>query len=159
MRFVPESLRSLLAGALLFGAAACSSSPDAPPGGECVNDCESNLWPRLIVDVPASGDAGTAPPVQLSVRYADGRVAAGNAGGCPEVDNVLCTVSFGATPSDTQVVLRAERAGQAAVEKDISLAPFNYCGREIAYVVVQVDGSGAPQVGPTRYLSPCSGLK
>lgn len=142
-------------GAVGAGFLGCSSPGTSNDG--CTNSCENNLWPRLIVDVVADGDAGPESSFRVWARYPDGRTSEGIAKGCPTIANVSCTESFGGGPADDTLTLVLEQEGLEAVEVPVEMSSFNTCGRRIAYVVITRTG-GSPRVEPTRYLSPCSGL-
>jgi hypothetical protein len=83
---------------------------------------------------------------------------AGNARGCPSTlsNEFECTHSFGAGVSDTTLELLATDSTGRTAAKEIELAPYNACGRDIAYVVVRATENG-PAFDAPQLISPCEG--
>lgn len=80
-------------------------------------------------------------------------------GGCPgEFDSarLLCSFSYSGSPADHLVTLQAVGPSGEIPSHEVELGPFNYCGRDIAYVELSLAGS-VPAWGATRLISPCAG--
>lgn len=145
--------------------ASCSSS--ATKHGQSTEDpsacqagCESNLWPRVIINLlPPEGFTGDE--VQLaSMRGKFGEfLLDGIAHGCPTdlPETLKCSYSFFATPADATFELFVSPTDGAEFQQEVKLGPFNGCGRSIAYVTVDLDPA-ARTISEPRFVSPCSGL-
>lgn len=154
--------RALMLGCLAVGCSSSTGSTDggvesAAPSGNCASSCERNDWPRLILGVlyPRS------QPSIATVTYAhitdhSGTVRRPVSGGCPSANNFVCTYSWSPSPSDEMVDLEIGISDGATLAREVRLGGFNYCARDIAYVELVM--SQAPELEPTRYVSPCSGL-
>jgi len=133
------------------------SSNDA--GAACSAGCESNIWPRIIV--------GIAPPKGFLGDEAHLANVSGDFGGviyqaaphqCPELPETLrCSYALFSTPEDKTFELIVALAGGQEVRKQVTLGPFNTCGRSITYITVVVDSDSATLSEP-RYVSPCAAL-
>jgi hypothetical protein len=138
-----------------------NKSRKADNSDECKSDCESNLWPRLIVGIipPEGVEVDGSELVNVSVVYPDGENVDGIVHGCPVLpEGIFCTFSFFASPNDEKIKVTVDYDNNEKIEKEIKLAPHNYCGREIAYVVVILDEEEQPVFKETEYISPCEAL-
>ena len=165
-----------LAGFLFMILLSCSrtSSPvsrsdgDAHLKGPDANDanlscgtsaCEQRTWPRLVITLSPAGTASAA--LGVSGREGDGIVWDALADGCPIPTSFDCTyVFFGndITRRIPTIHLIISKAGQSLGERDIPLRPFNYCGIDVAHVVVEVGDGGSIKIGDPQYVSPCRSL-
>lgn len=93
----------------------------------------------------------------MRIRDAKGSLFEGNREGCPEAPGIVCSYSFFTNPSDRSVTLLIEPAAGTGppARAEIPLGAFNYCGRDIAYVVVTLVPGSLPQTAPPRLVSPC----
>lgn len=135
----------------------CGSAPPSVPvtGAACGSSrCEMEVWPRLVVAESVPPDSGAAP-IQVSALI-DGKVfAPAIQGGCPDGFDVIdCQFGFYGYPGLQTMTLEVTAMGGSA-SAIINLHPFNYCGSELAYVHVSVDGSLRPSIGDPQYVSPC----
>jgi hypothetical protein len=143
----------------------CSNSATKPgqlseDSSTCQAGCESNLWPRAIINLlPPQGFTGDE--VQLASmrgRFGD-LMQDGRPHGCPtELPETLrCSYSFFATPADRTFELIVAPTDGAEFQQEVKLGPFNTCGRSIAYVTVDL-APAARTISESRFVSPCSGL-
>lgn len=162
-RFAP----SFAVGCLL---AACTSSGGAGsgdasgksdvPSSVCSSSCETNDWPRLVLGIlyplldASQSRAATVTYAQITDSAGVTRTAV--SGGCPKADGFVCTYSWSTSPNDQTVGLEVGLSDGTILTRDIGLKDFNYCARNIGYVELVI--SQVPEIEPTRYLSPCSGL-
>ena len=130
------------------------------PAPHCPEGCSSHLWPRVIVGVipPRGSDKEGIDFVRVKFRDQQGTVFDGNPHGCPDTPGILCTFSFFSSPADRFVTLQVEsiEAGDLASKAIIQLGPFNYCGRDIAYVTVTLAANLPPEIHPPEFVSPCN---
>jgi len=107
----------------------------------------------LIVGVLAS----PVENVRVRIRDVKGALFEGNREGCPEAPGIVCSYSFFTSPSDRSVTLLIEPAAGMGhpARAEIPLGGFNYCGRDIAYVVVTLVPGSGPRIAPPRLVSPC----
>ena len=119
----------------------------------CVSSCETGDWPRLIVGVLGSQEP---QPVVTAVRAIDGagQPLQGVPSGCPETTAVVCSYSWSTGRNDTQMTLEAELDRGTIVSTDVTLAPLNYCARDITYVTLDVTVEPV-MFGTPRLVSPC----
>lgn len=145
-------------------AAHCARDAASGPSGEaggCVNTCESNDWPRLVIGLiaPAGFVGDEADLIVSATATVSGAAYTLDRHGCPELPSSLkCTFSLTTSPIDStaDIVLRT-RDGGRDVRVPVKLSAFNACGRDIAYVTVDLAGdAGEPQIAATRYVSPCN---
>lgn len=142
---------------------------DAAPAGDaaiersfngCASACEAQVWPRLMVGLYP--DDAQADELRISIRGTRGDVkpAEPSVGQCPPGFPVAsCAFIFRGRPEDTTVQLMLEDGTNPPLTFDVKLAPYNRCGREIAYVPIYRDEAGTTWTpGATRYISPCDTL-
>jgi hypothetical protein len=110
-------------------------------------------WPRLAI---AFGDEGAAKIAYTFVR-SDGRRSTSEDASClrgyGESPNLHCDLGVFATAAETSITITAESASPSSVI--VSLAPFNYCGDQIAQVVVTTSEGGKVEFGQVVYVDAC----
>lgn len=141
---------SLLVSILL---GACQNHDGSMDGSECRSSCESRYWARVYV--------GIVPPigsVSMDVVTSSIGRAPATVGGCPgefDFHRYICSFSYSTAPTDQQITLIATVDGKVLPEHTMALRNFNYCGRDIAYAELQMDGT-EPRWSEVTYMSPCS---
>ena len=153
-----SSLSSIPSVLVVASAAVLCLTPSACNSGECANECETNAWARLIVGVIPPEGVTTPGEELVSVRgrYEDGRVMDGNRRGCPKMPPpFICSFSFSASPRVRSILLEVEDPDTGIAEVNVELAPHNYCGRDIAYVLVHLSADAMPEFAEPEYISPC----
>jgi hypothetical protein len=153
-----HSTPAILAFAIAHSIASCRPDTEATCGtATAATMCESARWPRLAV---AFGDLGAR---SLSYTFVvDGQVFAGNSS-CPqghgESTAFHCDVQFESYPAQRPLVrmdVRGAGGGPVLLSVDIPLKPFNYCGDQMAQVVVAAGDAGQPTASSVSYLDVCS---
>ena len=154
----PTVLAMVSATVLCLTHSACTDG--TMPGG-CANTCETDLWPRLIVGVIPPEGVTTPGEELVSVRgrYEDGRVRDGHERGCPEMPpQFVCSFSFFSAPKDRFIFLEVEDPGTGIGEVNVELGQHNYCGRNIAYVLIYLSVDTMPEIAGPEYIFPCQSL-
>ena len=123
----------------------------------CANDCEDQMWGRLMVGIRCQ----SVDP-EIFVISPDGeKMNAADLG--PFIwtgmdEQGLLTFDYFAAPREDYVILGVTIPGGDTVFERIPLAKHNYCGRNIAYVELSCEEQGV-RFSDVRYISPCRGKK
>jgi hypothetical protein len=152
---------SALACIWVVGCGAGPSDGDGSAGGSssCNGGCERDLWPRLILGISGSTPEAELDVVVLAEGDRSGEREA-HLGGCPTSlpARYLCSYGILSSPNDSTMTLTLTLKGSGASEEVvIDLAEYNYCGRQISYLLVEHDGASLIAGEPTL-ISPCQSI-
>ncbi|WP_437904308.1 hypothetical protein WME95_38485 [Sorangium sp. So ce327] len=152
---------SALACIWVVGCGAGPSDGDGSAGGSssCNGGCERDLWPRLILGISGSTPEAELDVVVLAEGDRSGEREA-HRGGCPTSlpARYLCSYGILSSPNDSTMTLTLTLKGSGASEEVvIDLAEYNYCGRQISYLLVEHDGASLIAGEPTL-ISPCQSI-
>lgn len=157
--------------------AACSSQSDASPASAqndqmhesaadagqerycagCIDKCWNTT--HLIVGLVPGEDADTGGSLATVTFEADDYKGPG--GSCqqtppPETIGVICTATLGGTPkSSRNVTITVTSKDGRSASKAVEESPFNYCGWDIAYQLVEVPTSGPLVFRELQHITPC----
>lgn len=178
-RFCELSTRWALVGCLTLGLAGCgTSSPgennardeetareDAGDPNDCTGDCETMLWPDIIVDVvpPVGAEYDDVEAATVMVYSPEGdplvdpNDASSSEHACPQTDppRFFCSYGFHAAPSFAEVTVEVEDRWGQTVEQTVELESDNDCPAHLAYLRVFVDSDQPPQFDTVEYFNPC----
>jgi len=154
-----------LAGLLLWLplVAACDTNTAAHPdaahpaaASDCgPSRCAQETWPRLIITLSPDRDFRG---LQFRARYGDGVVRDATLG-CPYgYASFVCSYSFYGDVFTKEFPVQALVDGQVVAELAVPLRPFNYCGVDVAHIIVEVGDSGMITFHEPQYVSPCKSL-
>lgn len=148
------------------GATTDGGDGEAPcPKGSGGMDACWNQVHLVVALVPGEGntaDAGARGEGLGTIRFRRGSYDGPGGDACaqrpsPAEIGVGCTRVLSAVPSDPlDVTVVVTTPAGVEAEKRVTLRPFNYCGRDIAYEVVAIPAAGAPIFHATRYITPCA---
>jgi hypothetical protein len=153
----------LFTAAICLGGCSAGSAKKVPTDGDqtaCRAGCESNIWPRVIVGfVPPEGFVGDEATLAAVHGVFAGVSQDATNRGCPaDLPATLhCTYVLYAAPADESFELVVQPNDGETVRQSITLAPFNTCGRSIAYLTVRFEPEGVA-LSDTRYVNPCAAL-
>jgi hypothetical protein len=127
----------------------------------CVGACENDEWPRLILGVVETAEVPQFENATLAYSELVNEVseAEGDVDGCgythSRAQRLNCRLQWFVRPGVEAVTLTVSMTSGQSFVKELELAPHNYCGRQIAYVVATMESSGVSW-SDVSYVSPCN---
>jgi hypothetical protein len=152
----PSHMRKVVLALAVLGCSSDGPETREPEDGQrCLNSCESQPWPRVII---AARDANGAELTGASITAVDteGSHLMSYLHGCPPGLPVryLCTYGLHGAAGNPELTI-SFRAESGEVSEAIALRPQSYCGREIAYLTLFSSLEHGLIIENVEFISPC----